>query len=187
MPYCKQNVRQAFSALPDILSPCQTFYVVWPINHCLTRKGLSSLPDIRRSLPYMSGIFCDHWLYSCSTWPRYHKYLIPQFTDTIFINIHSSPCYAITQQEVHTKVTEGHVTGRLNNRLWTSSTSCNTTVIRQIVPPTWTITWQVDDCASNYVVWPINHCLTPIAFRFLGFKDQSLWLGKGWLGANRNQ
>ena len=86
--FCRtgQNVRQASSAVPDILSSCQTFS---PANDgqisvvilvslsdifmilCVfnpagqnVRQGLSSLPDISRSLPDMSGmssIFRDHW------------------------------------------------------------------------------------------------------------------------------
>ena len=70
-----QNVRQALSALPDILSPCQTLFPVndWQISMVIVvflvahlcvlnpagqnvRLGLSSLPDITRSLPDMSGI-----------------------------------------------------------------------------------------------------------------------------------
>ncbi len=79
-----QNVRQAISALSVILSPCQTFFQVddWQISVAIlvfivgyslslwllnaagqnVRQGLSSLPDISRSLPDMSGIFRDHCL-----------------------------------------------------------------------------------------------------------------------------
>ena len=83
-----QIVRQAFGALPDILSPCQTFSQLrtskyqWSFLFYLSdilsvlnpvgqnvRQGLSSLPDISRSLPDMSGmssIFRDHCSWSSS-------------------------------------------------------------------------------------------------------------------------
>ena len=88
-----QYVRQAFSALPDILDPCQTFsqlmtgnyqwsflFSLSDILHGLNPAGqnvrqcLSSLPVISRSLPDMSGIFRDHWkqkLASAHVWSRF--------------------------------------------------------------------------------------------------------------------
>ncbi len=69
---------QSFSALPDILTSCQTFFTMtgkyqWSffLSDILyesnsagqnVRQGLSSLPDISRILPDMSSIFCDHWM-----------------------------------------------------------------------------------------------------------------------------
>ncbi len=40
---------------------CRIFYVSKPAGQNV-RQGLSSLPDISRSLPDMSGIFRNHWI-----------------------------------------------------------------------------------------------------------------------------
>ncbi len=72
----RQNVRQAFNALPDILIPCQTFFSVddrqfFPLLSDIftalnpagqsVRQCRSPLSDISRSLPDMSGLFREDW------------------------------------------------------------------------------------------------------------------------------
>ncbi len=67
--------------------PCRTFYVYWTLLEKNVRHGLSSLPDISRSLPDMSGmsgIFRDHWYSTVQFMVAYNIYNAHSIRITIF-------------------------------------------------------------------------------------------------------